>query len=175
MNLRTTLDHQFSKRIQDVFGLKTAPLTLDDLKSTLSERLTGGGVEVEDLFAPRETRHEVEFAGEVRHTHCALDALMLPFLTGQEVTLRSQCPHCDHTVTVEATRSDFRSSPPEAVLSLGVSREGTGPAQQYACPFINLFPSREHYEAWATDTSEALIIMLSLSQAFSLLGGSACR
>jgi hypothetical protein len=169
-----TLDPQFSKRTQEVFGLKAAPLTLDDLKSALGERVASGGVEVEALFAAGDTLHEVDLGGEVRHTNCALDALMLPFLTGHEVNFRSRCPHCGDTVTVQAARSGFHPSHPEAVLSLGVSREGAGPVQENACPFINLFPSKEHYEAWAADRKDVLAVMLSLSEAFSLLRGPAC-
>ncbi len=170
---QTTLDPLFAKRIQEVFGLETLPLTLDDLGSSLGKRLAGGGVKAEDLLAPGETRYRVEFAGGVRYTYCALDALMLPFLVGQRVIIRSECPHCTDPSVVKATDSGFYPSPPGVVLSLGVSREGTGSVQQEACPYINLFPSKGHYQVWAADTKEALVVMLSLSQAFSLLGNLA--
>ncbi len=171
MGSETTLDPLFSRRVQEVFGLETAPLTLDDLGSSLKEWLAGSGAEA--LFAPGETRHRVEFASGVRYTYCALDALVLPFLIGQQVIIRSECPHCTDPSVVKATGSGFYPSPPGVVLSLGVSREGTGSVQQNACPYINLFPSKGHYQVWAADTSEALVVMLSLSKAFGMLGNLA--
>ncbi|MBI4216312.1 MAG: alkylmercury lyase family protein [Chloroflexi bacterium] len=174
MSLVGALDPRFSKRIQQVFGLEAAPLTLDDLTFAISDKVAVGDIEVANLFAGSPTRHEVDFQGEVKHTHCALDALMLPFLTGRDITLRSECPHCGDVVAVKGTRSGFRPSRPKAVLSLGVALEGTGQAQREACPYINLFPSPRHYREWAAVTGGALTIMLSLKEAHRLLRGPGC-
>lgn len=174
MDGRGSLSPEFSKRVQEVLGLTSAPASVDDLKDALRERVVAGSLDVEPFFSERETPHQVEFEGEVRHTHCALDALLLPFLTGRRITLRSGCPHCGETVTVEASPMGFHSSHPEAVLSLGVSREGKGSVQENACPFINLFPSGEHYRAWAAARDDALTVMLSVDEAAEITSFFPC-
>jgi hypothetical protein len=130
--------------------------------------------DVEWFFATGETPHRVESGGHIRYADCALDALAFSTLTGRGITLKSRCPHCEETVTVEAMGSTFRSPHPQAVLSLGVARRGTGPVQENACPFINLFPSEEHYRAWAAGHDDTLTAMLSLEEAVQLAGGPAC-
>jgi len=97
-----------------------------------------------------------------------MDAIMLPGLIRGPVEVRSRCPHCGEPIEVRVSDGHLFSSHPRAVMSLGLRRDGEGPVQAVVCPYINLFPSADHYEAWAAATPEAETIAMPLAAGFAM-------
>ncbi len=154
------------RRLQDVFGLDLVPHRLGDLVGLFGR--TGTEIDQADLWAPAPTAHAVQTAGRSGYTNCAMDAIMLPAIMGEPVDLRSDCPHCGELVEVRGADGRAYTSHPAAVMSFGLMREGDCPVQEIVCPVINVFPSAEHYRAWAAATSQAETLMLPLAAGFAM-------
>ncbi len=154
------------RRLRDVFGLERAPHRLGDLVELFGR--TRLEIDEADLWAPAPTAHAVQTAGRSGYTNCAMDAIMLPAITGEPVELRSGCPHCGELVEVRVADGRVLSSHPAAVMSFGLLRDGAGPVQEIGCPVINLFASAEHYHAWVAATPQAETVMLPLAAGFAM-------
>ena len=148
-----------------VLRLALPPTSLGELV----ERLASVPWREADLISETATGHAIISDGEERFTHCALDALLLPSVTGRPLQLRSSCPHCGEVVEVVATGRAIESLRPDAVLSLGVAAGGTGSAYECVCPYINLFPNQRHYDEWVEATPGATSIALGIAQVGAML------
>lgn len=169
----TPLPVELAARLQAAYNLPRPPTTLGELAAA-RVRTPATVPSAERLLSDAPTRHQVRTGGTTRYTHCAMDALLLPLLTGQPVTVRTRSP-LGEDVTLEVTPETVMADAPEAVVSFGLARADQGDVRQTVCPYLNVFPSRAAYERWAAATPEAVTVPLTLAQAFALARALAAR
>ncbi|UPW01528.1 alkylmercury lyase family protein [Halorussus gelatinilyticus] len=128
---------------------------------------------VADLCHDDEGRHRAETDDRSYRFVCVLDAVMLPFLTGESVEVRSEGPETGETVTSRVSRSDIETDPEDAVLSFGVASVDSDadptPRRTYEslCPYVHAFPDEDAYRRW-NDRTDAPTTALPLSEGFEL-------
>lgn len=163
-----SIPEELNRRIQEISDFPPQRhKTLGDLVETYKGYQ--GAPQLEDLVSEGLTRHEVGVGEQSFHTHCFLDALILPFFFGEDAAeIRSTSPVSDEEITVLVSGGALAESPPKAVISFGVARAGQGPPQVVGCPYINAFTSQAEYERWATDNPQVITMPLRLEDAFTL-------
>lgn len=120
------------------------------------------------------TESEAGAESETYRFVCVLDAVMLPFLTDESVTVYSEGPETGETVTSEVAQAGIETDPEDAVLSFGVapvSRETEltpGLTYESLCPYVHAFPDETAYERWAAGI-DAPTMALPLSEGFGLV------
>ncbi|MFB7172289.1 alkylmercury lyase family protein [Streptomyces sp. NPDC056254] len=99
-------------------------------------------------FSAAETRHQVQLANRVRvWSMCAIDALGISAMLGQDVTISSSDPIDGQPVTVSFANGAARWEPAGAVVFVG-RREGEGPAAAVCCDALNFFSGPASAEQW---------------------------
>lgn len=165
---------------QTALGLDDPPGTLDEWLTATTRRLEAADVSlgVEDLCLASSSRHRAHAGDEVYHFRCVLDTLLVPFVLEDpgEVTVRTRSPAAGTELRLAVTRDGVAADPAGAVLSLGVETDVDPPegedvlayGYERFCPYVNAFPDRSAYEAWAADTPEAATMALSVDEGFEL-------
>lgn len=100
-------------------------------------------------FSNGVTAHRVQLASGVQaHAMCAIDALGMPFMLGQDADVASSCHECGSAVTVRVAGGAVQGySPQETVVWLADRQEGCVAATDL-CPDLNFFCSSNHLEDW---------------------------
>lgn len=105
-------------------------------------------------FSAVKTRHRVRLAGGVEvWSMCAIDALGLPAMLGQDVVISSSDPVDGQPVTVTFTSGTTVWEPVAAVVFVG-RRDGTGPAATLCCDALNFFTGHASAEQWQQEHPE---------------------
>lgn len=148
----------------ELFG--TGPVeTLDAWADVIGETVDdGGGVEAL-CHADEPTPHRARRAGETYHFLCFFDAVVLSYLTGDPVDLRTESPGGDGIEAHVSPEEGVEADPPSAVVSFGVARDPAstvpedGPTAAYGavCPYVKAFPDRRAYEQWADGVDAATV------------------
>lgn len=162
------IPEELNRRVQEMFEFSPQRHeTLGELIATYKGQR--GAPSPEDLVSEETTRHEARVGERTFHTYCFLDALVLPLVLGEErAELRSESPVSGEEITAVVSDGAVEYSPPEAIVSFGVTRAGHGPPQVVGCPYINAFTSRAEYERWEAETPQAVTTPLSVGDAFAL-------
>jgi len=96
------------------------------------------------------TRHRLSFGGTTAYANCAIDALAVPFLVDEAVSLNSDCAECGVAITVQMHGEHVLAAIPEFPVVFVVARDccETGPAVVTRCPHINFFCGADHASRW---------------------------
>lgn len=166
------IPRELGERLRMIFGLGAAPATLGDLSGALGPLLAT--LSQEQLCAAQVSRHEVRTGERTLYMNCVMDALILPFLTGQPAEIRSKSPLTELVVTARIAPQAVEFTPAEAVISFGVAKVG-GATVEVVCPYINAFPAPSEYVRWTAATPESVTMMLSLTDALAMAREAAAQ
>lgn len=122
-----------------------ADLRRHDLVVLDGERITGAYP-----FTDRETGHRVTLAGSAVNAMCAVDALGIGGMMGQDTAIASHCRHCGTPVRIttrERGRALEEVQPPAAVMWQSTRYESACAASSL-CTATAFFCSDEHLAAW---------------------------
>jgi hypothetical protein len=113
------------------------------------------------------TRHRVRRNGTIIYANCALDALVVPFMVDEIVSIESDCAHCGQATTVQMSSDRVLAAHPGSLVVFHVARDccEAGPAVLTRCPHINFFCGTDHADRWLAGNPGRLGDVLSLSQA----------
>lgn len=113
---------------------------------TLDER---GAIRAAYPFSAAETRHRVQLADGVEvWSMCAIDALGIAPMLGQEIRIASTDPTSGASITVTGTSGALVWEPASAVVFVG-RRCCDGPAESVCCDVLNFFTDTANATAWA--------------------------
>ena len=185
--LNRRLSPEIGENLRSLFGTDDRPETLGEWTDAVAAAFGDDWPPaVADLCHDEDGRHRAEIGtGSGTETYrfvCVLDAVMLPFLTGERgdddtdrtVTVRSEGPETGETVASRVSRERIETDPADAVLSFGVAEtEGDGaptPEETYGtlCPYVHAFPDEDAYERWA-ERIDAPTTALPLSAGLALV------
>jgi len=169
-------------RLQPLFNLDGIPGTLEELADLSRKRWVNrlhnprvkayfdainSGTEVFGKVGYN-TRHSVGLAsGERVNVACALDAIIEGLF--RPVEIESTCPHCGEQLKVKMLdQKIIYVEPPSMVLWLGASSGDGVSCETDACPYINLFSSREHVTDWKSKNPGELGMIMGLDQSLDL-------
>ncbi|MFD4868416.1 alkylmercury lyase family protein [Streptomyces sp. NPDC058412] len=126
-------------------GQVLAELAREDFL-TLDER---GRIRAAYPFSAVPTRHRVRIEGGAEvWSMCAIDALAIPTMLGQDAVITSTDPVTGESVTVTVRSGLTAWEPVDAVVFVG-QRPGGGPAATVCCDALNFFTSDATARTWA--------------------------
>lgn len=129
----------------DPVGVHEAVARLDEKDLILAR---DGRVMLAYPFAGMPTAFQLIFRdGRERYAVCAIDALGVPPMVGQPVTIRSSCHHCGHPIEIRV-RPDGPIGGAELMVWVGQRGDIHKKACTSICLTLNFFRSKEHLRAW---------------------------
>jgi hypothetical protein len=113
-----------------------------------------GQIAVAYPFSTPPTRHQVQIGGEdgdwvTAYAMCAIDALGISAMVGQDTRIDSVDVTTGRPVTVTILGGRSSWDPPAAVVFIGADLGG-GPSADCCCDYLNFFADREAAQAWTT-------------------------
>jgi hypothetical protein len=136
-------------------------------------------------FSGLPTAHRVRInGGEPLWAMCAIDALGIPFMLGEDAEVESRDPITGEPIRITVRAGEATWEPATACVVVGCA-EGDGPVSQTLCPTVNFFASPASAEVYAAAHPEVDGQILNQESAlrsgvasFGLLlqdeGGGAC-
>jgi alkylmercury lyase len=126
-------------------------------------------------LAVLETPHRLRVAGRDLFAFCAIDALYLPFLLGEDIDIASTCPATGTPITLTASREGLSTvAPAAAAVSLRIPANGLtvdfAQVLEDACHFIHFFASNTAARQWAAERDA--VFTVSIEEAFELAARS---
>jgi Alkylmercury lyase len=110
--------------------------------------------------SPVPTPHVVEFAGTRRYAMCAIDALGIAAMLGQQVTIDDTCAVCRKSIRLSVEPGAIlHAEPKEAVVI--ARRDGDSPAVETCCPFTLFACCQTHGLEFSDRHSEVGVLTLN--------------
>lgn len=105
--------------------------------------------------------------GRERYAVCAIDALGIPAMLGQLVSIRSSCHHCGEPMELDVA-PDGPVGSGEVMVWVGKRGDIRQKACASICLTLNFFRSSEHLESWRAAHPDAPGAAAVLDEAFKL-------
>lgn len=179
--LARPIPDEMGELIATAYGMIDTPETLDDWVTGLRTWARENDLwppSFDDLCHADDSSHVLELDGETHHFHCVLDPLMTPgLLDREEMVVHTASPLEGAEVAIRIADGEIEVMPSTAVLSIGASRsiERLGGdefapeiAYEQLCAYVNAFPNRTTYDAWAAETPEAATMAIPLLEGVEL-------
>jgi hypothetical protein len=107
-----------------------------------------GQIAVAYPFSATPTRHKVRIGERVEvYAMCAIDALGMSAMLGEDTRIDSDDVTTGHPVTVTTTAGHTMWSPAGAVVFIGADAAG-GPSADCCCDYLNFFAGTAAAQAW---------------------------
>lgn len=109
-----------------------------------------GNIRAAYPFSATPTRHRVRLESGVEvWSMCAIDALGIPAMLGQDAVISSTDPVTGDPITVTSTGDTMQWEPASAMVFVG-QRPGGGPAASACCDALNFFTDAGNARAWTS-------------------------
>ncbi|MFJ1551756.1 organomercurial lyase [Streptomyces sp. NPDC088246] len=109
-----------------------------------------GNIRAAYPFSAAPTRHRVRLESGVEvWSMCAIDALGIPAMLGQDAVISSVDPVSGDPITVTSSTGTAWGEPATAVVFVG-QRPGGGPAASACCDALNFFTDAANARAWTS-------------------------
>lgn len=180
---------ELGDQLQHVLGLDERPATFGDWVDALAFVADRDGIDVDPdvLCTVEESPHRAHFDGRTHHYRCVLDPIVVPFIADgvDTVDIETRSPVNGEPIDIRVTETGIESTPPDAVMSVGVAEDAEPPAEDrpspilaysQCCPYVNAFRSLEEYETWAAEV-DAITMGTPLEAGLELAGaiGDRCE
>lgn len=128
-------------------------------------RRQDGDVTVAYPFSRSETPHEVSLDGRHANAMCAVDALGIPYMLGEQAKIASRDPVSGQAIRVSVGEDGKLAwSPRSAVAVIGTTEDG-GPLASVCCPSTNLFASAQTAHNYLGTHPSVSATVVSISEA----------
>jgi hypothetical protein len=119
-------------------------------------------------YSNRPTIHKVEVAGKTVFANCAVDALGIPFMVGEDAIIESECIQCRTPVMVTIQDSQVQSCVPSDIRVWYTSSQESLPSLTSQCKSINFFCTQNHLHEWKRTHPHQIGKPLNLNEASQL-------
>ncbi|MFI5917826.1 alkylmercury lyase family protein [Streptomyces anulatus] len=127
-----------------------------------------GNISAAYPFSAAPTRHRVRLGSGVEvWSMCAIDALGIPGMLGQDAVISSTVPVTGAPVTVASAEGTLRWEPASTVVFVG-QRPGGGPAASACCNALNFFTTPANAHAWTSQHPDVPGRVVDQSEAESI-------
>jgi hypothetical protein len=115
-------------------------------------------------FSPTPTPRVVTINGRPRYAMCAIDALGIPAMLGQELAIAGRCAVCNQAIALRVGPGKIVSATPATALVVA-RRDEAEPAFTACCPFTVFACNQDHAEQLRRRISGGHILPLLAAQA----------
>lgn len=174
------LPRRLGEGLRVALDLERRPRNFGEYVDAMAVLVEQEGLQVDlaVLCTTDESPHRATFRGQTKHYHCALDAIIVPFIAdeAERVTIETVSPLSGNRIMFIVTHPTIIADPPETVLSFGIAADIGGqlsnsrsPALAYrrVCPYSKAFTSHAEYEQWA-EAADAHTIPITLQDGLEL-------
>ena len=179
-NRETEIPPVVGEQLQVAFRLDDRPRTLREWGAAIGNIVEREGIDVElsALCTTDQSPHKARFDGTTQHFLCVQDAFIVPSVADDvdTVDITTESPVSGERIEVTVTDDGVETTPPGAVMSVGVSTDlsetpdtAGSPEMAYGeiCPYGHAFRDRDEYEQW-TETVDAVTMVAPLEDAVQL-------